>query len=529
MIKTKVIFESEARKKSVSGVSVVANVAAETMGQQGNYTIIQQPYGSPKVTKDGYYSIRRVILEDAQENQGAQLLIEGAKKTAEEAGDGTTTYCVITRELVQKGVNMIESGSSRTDIKRGIEAAVAKVTKAIDKMAVKVDRKSNMIEQVATISANNNSEIGKNIAGAIKKVKENGVVTVSESKSMDSYIDVVEGMKIDRGFLSPYFITNSEKMECVLTNPYILLYDEQISGIAPLINILEEATKAGRGVLIIAKDVNNEALATIIQNKVKANLPLACIHAPGYGGSMRDELEDVALITGGTVVSETVGTDLESCTLEMLGEADKVVINRHSTTFIGGRGDKELINARVKAVKLMLEEMSDPHAKEMVENRLANIDGGIAVYYVGGATESEVAEKKDLIEDAIAATRSALEMGVVPGGGSSLVHASKVLNKMKGKTKGEQSGIDIVREALYAPLKQIMKNAGLPSEVILDGVLNWEEGSGYDLNKREYCDMIERGILDTAKVEISALNNASSVASMILMGNCIITEIEERK
>ena len=530
MNNTEIIFNSKARKKLKQGVDIISDVAAETMGQQGNYTIIERKFRSPKATKDGYYSIKDIELKDSQMNQGAQLLKEAAKKTADEAGDGTTTCCVLSREIVTKGLNMIEAGSSSTDIKRGIDKAVKVVVKDIQKMAIKVDKDSDMIEQVATISANNNSEIGKQIASAMKKIKANGVVTVDGSNSMESYVEVVDGMKIDRGFISPYFITDTEKMECVLTNPYILMYDEQISGIEPLVPILEEVTKAGRGMLIIAKDVNNQALATLIQNKVKAGLPLACIHAPGHGNSMKDELEDVALITGGTVISDTVGIKLESCNIEMLGMADKVIIARHSTTFVGGKGNKELIDARVKAVKNMIKGITEPYAKEMIEKRLANIDGGIAVFYVGGATETEVDEKKDLIEDAIAATRSAIEMGVVPGGGSSLVLASKSLSRTKGKTKGETIGIEIVRDALSAPLKQIMKNAGKVGDVILDGVVNSDiSNAGYDLNKDEFCDMIERGILDTAKVEISALNNASSVANIILMGNCIITEIEERK
>lgn len=530
MNKTEIIFDKEARLKTSEGLKIVAEVAGRTMGQQGNYTIIQTQFGAPKATKDGYYSIKAIELADPQMNQGAQLLKVGAKKTADDAGDGTTTCCVLAREIVDKGLNLIESGSSSTDIKRGIEKAVKAVVKSIEKMSIKVDRGSDMIEQVATISANNNSEIGKQIAGAMKKIKASGVVTVDDSNSMESYIDVVEGMKVDRGFISPYFITNTEKMECVLTNPYVLMYDEQISGIEPLVPILEEVTKQGRGMLIVAKDVNNQALATLIQNKIKAGLPFCCIHAPGYGASMRDELEDVALITGGTVISDTVGTNLETCTIEMLGQADKVIIKRHSTTFIGGKGDKKLIDSRVKAINNMIKGITEPYAKEIVEKRLANIDGGVAVFYVGGATETEVDEKKDLIEDAIAATRSAIEMGVVPGGGSSLVLASKCLAKVKGKTKGETDGIAIVREALSAPLKQIMKNAGKVGDVILDGVLNSDiSNAGYDLVKEEYCDMIERGILDTAKVEISALNNAASVANVVLMGNCVITDIPNKE
>jgi chaperonin GroEL len=525
MQKKQLKFDKDARKELLEGVRIISKVASETMGQQGNFTIIEQPFGSPKVTKDGYYSIKDIELDDPYQNQGAQMLKEGAQKSAEDAGDGTTTCSVLTYAIAEKGVNLIEAGSSQTDLKRGINKAVAVVCEELKNMAIKVDKDSNMIEEVATISANNNSEIGKQIADAMKQISINGVITVDESKSLESRIEVVEGMKIDRGYISPYFINNPDKMECVLTNPYILMHDDEISGIKPILKTLEDATKEGRAVLIIAKDVNNEALATCIQNKIKANLPIACIHAPGYGESMRDELEDVALITGGTVVSETTGHNLETCTLEMLGEADKVIITRNSTIFQGGRGEKSLIDSRVNAIRKQIKSIAEPYAREMVEKRLANIDGGVAVFYVGGATETEVSEKKDLIEDAIAATKSALEMGVVPGGGSSLIHASKVLSeKVCGENEGEAQGINIIREALSAPLKQIMSNAGLSEEVILNKVEESKlKNAGYNLVTNKVCNMIKEGILDTAKVEVLALTNAASVANMILMGNTVIT------
>ncbi|MHA2009955.1 MAG: Hsp60 family chaperonin [Promethearchaeota archaeon] len=528
MQKKDIKFGKEARKLIVDGINIVCKVASETMGEQGNYTIIEQLYGSPKVTKDGYYSIKDIEFEDPFMNQGALLIKEAAKKSAEEAGDGTTTCCVLAREIINRAINVVEAGSSQTYVKKGIEIAVKIICEELNNMSIKVDKDSEMIEQVATISANNNSEIGKQIADAMKEITSNGVITVDESKSLDSRVEVVEGMKIDRGYISPFFINNSDKLECVLENPYILLHDEQISGIKPILKILEDATKEGRGVLIIAKDVNNEALATLIQNKVKGNLPLACIHAPGYGASMIDELEDVALITGGTVISETTGHNLETSSLEMLGEADKVIITRNSTTFIGGKGDKELIESRVSAIRNQIKSITEPYVKEMLNKRLANIDGGIAVFYVGGATETEVDEKKDLIEDAIAATKSAIEMGVVPGGGSSLVHASKSLLNIDYKeyNKDVAIGIEIIRESLFAPLKQIMLNAGEPSDMILEKVKESEFNyAGYNLKSGMISNMVVEGILDTAKVEISALTNASSVASMVLMGSSIITNI----
>lgn len=531
MQKKEFIFDKDARKKLLEGVQIVSKVASETMGQQGNFTIIEQMFGSPKITKDGYYSIKDIELEDPNQNQGAQMLKEGARKSAEDAGDGTTTCCVLTYAILEKAVNLVEAGSSQTDLKRGIEKAVALVCEELKNMAVKIDKDSDMIEEVATISANNNQEIGKQIAEAMKKISVNGVITVDESKSLESRVEVVEGMKVDRGYISPYFINNADKMECVLTNPYILMHDDEISGIKPILNILEQISAEGRSALIIAKDVNNEALATCIQNKLKANFPIACIHAPGYGDSMRDELEDVALITGGTVISETTGHNLETCDLEMLGEADKVIITRNSTVFQGGRGDKGLIDSRVKAIRSQIKSISEPYAREMVEKRLANIDGGVAVFYVGGATETEVSEKKDLIEDAIAATKSALEMGVVPGGGSSLIHASKVLNNHIGSS-GEAQGFNLIREALHAPLKQIMKNAGLPEEVILNKVQESKlKNAGYNLRTNKVCNMIKEGVLDTAKVEVLALTNAASVANMILMGNTVITNkpVEEER
>jgi chaperonin GroEL len=523
-------FKSEARKKLLEGVTKLTNVAAETMGQQGKYAVIEDNNFPPKVTKDGYYSIKNIELPNPQENQGGRLVKEGAKKSAEEAGDGTTTYCVLLRDIVTNAIKVTEAGASQTYIKKGIEKAVALVNAEIQRMAIPIDRKSDMLKQVATISANNNELIGSEIAKAMRKLKENGVIKVDESNSLDSYIDIVDGMKIDRGYISPYFITDSEKMECVLSNPYVLVHDDIISGIKPLVPILEAVSAEGRSVLIIAKDVNNEALATLIQNKVKGGFPVACVHAPGYGISMTDEIEDVAMVTGATVVSETTGHSLEDISLEMLGECEKVIINRNSTVFVGAKGDKDLIKARVKAVKKRVEDVTDFHVREMFEKRIANIDGGIAVFYVGGATESEVSEKKDLIEDAIAATKSAVEMGVVPGGGSSLVLASKVLDGVQGDNADETIGIRIVRESLSSPLKQIMSNAGLNGDVILDKVLNSKiKNAGYNLRTNEICDMIKEGVLDTAKVEISALTNSSSQANLILMSSALITEIKESK
>ena len=524
------LFSSEARKKILEGVLDVTNTAAQTMGQQGNYAVIEEQYFAPKVTKDGYYSIKQIEFADKQKNQGARLVIEGAKKSAEDAGDGTTTYCVLMRDMVSNAIKVTEAGASQTYVKKGIELAVKLVNKEIEKMSIPIKKGSDMLEQVATISANNNPEIGKEIAKAMAMLKSNGVITVGESSSLESHMEIVEGMKIDRGFISPYFINNPDKMECVLKNPYILIHDEAISGFKDLIGILEGVAQAGRSVLIIAKDVNNEALATLIQNKVKGNMPVACIHAPGYGATMIDELEDVAMVTGGTVISETTGVLLEDASLDMLGECDKVVITRNSTVFVGAKGDKDLIEARVKGVKKRLEDVKDIHVKEMFEKRIANIDGGVAVFHVGGATESEVSEKKDLIEDAIAATKSAVEMGVVPGGGSSLVLASKVLDGLTSPNADETIGINIVKEALYSPLKQIMTNAGLNGDVILNNVMISKlKNAGHDLKTGKVCDMIKAGILDTAKVEITALTNASSQANLILMSGVLVTNQEERK
>ena len=526
--KKEIKFDGVARAHLAEGVKKVSQVAGATMGRMGKFTIIGLQFGSPKVTKDGYYSIRNIKLEDKFENEGCELAKEGARKIAEEAGDGTTTYTVLLNAIIQKGLSAMASDRNPREIKKGIDKAVKIICNNLKTMAVKIDKDSDMIERVATISANNDPEIGGHIADAMKKLKNNGMITVDESNTGESYIDIVEGMKIDRGYISPYFITNPDKMECILENPYILMHDDQISGIKPILNILEEVTKEGRALLIVAKDVNNEALATIIQNKVKGGLQLACIHAPGMGASMADELEDVALITGGTVVSETVGTNLESCSIDMLGQADKVIIKRHNTVFVGGKGHKDLIETRIKAVEKMIEGITEPYAKEVVEKRLANIDGGVAVYHVGGATPSEVGEKKDLIEDAIAATKSAVEMGVVPGGGSSLALSISCLDKSMEEWNDEAIGVSIVRDALKAPLKQIMENAGLTGDTILDKVLESNvSNAGYDLSKGEICDMMKEGILDTAKVEICALTNAASVANMILMGATVLVDKEE--
>jgi len=524
------LFKSEARKKLLEGVLDVTNVAAETMGQQGNYAVIEENYFAPKVTKDGYYSIKQIDFKDKQKNQGARLVIEGAKKSAEDAGDGTTTYCVLMRDIVVNAIRVTEAGASSTYVKKGIEKAVELVNAEIKRMAKPIKKDSKELEEVATISANNNRLIGREIALAMSKLKDNGVIKADDSNSLESYVEVVDGMKIDRGYISPYFITDPEKMECVLDNPYILVHDDVISGIKTLVPILEEISKVGRSILIIAKDVNNEALATLINNKVKGGFPVACVHAPGHGVSMTDEIEDIAMVTGATVISETTGHLLEDSTLEMLGECDKVIINRNSTVFVGSKGDKELIDARVKAVKKRLKDVTDFHVREMFEKRIANIDGGIAIFYVGGATESEVSEKKDLIEDAIAATKSAIEMGVVPGGGSSLVLASKVLDGVEGDNADETIGIKIIKNSLSAPLKQIMTNAGLNGDVILNDVMSSKiKNAGYNLKTNKVCDMITDGVLDTAKVEIMALTNASSQANLILMSSALITNEEERK
>lgn len=529
MNEKELVFKEDARSKMAKGVETLAQVAGATMGREGKFTIISQIYGAPKVTKDGYYSIRQMNLVDKFEDQGCELAKEGARKTADEAGDGTTTYAVLLDAIIKGGLGAIAANKSPREIKRGIDKAVKLVCENLTKMAIPVDKDNAMIEKVATISANNNPIIGKNIADAMKKLKSNGIITVGESKTGEDHIDIVEGMKIDRGYISPYFINNADKMECVLEDAYILFHDEAISGIKPILKILEQVTEEGKPLLIVAKDVNNEALATIVQNKVKAGLPLACVHAPGDGASMADEIEDVAIITGGTVISDRVGLNLETCTLEMLGKADKIIIKRTSTSFVGGQGHKDLIDSRINAIKKILEGITENYAKEIVEKRLANIDGGVAVYNVGGSTETETGEKKDLIEDAIAATRSAVEMGIVPGGGSSLALSVKVLDEEVKEYSDEAVGVSVVADALRAPLIQIMDNAGLSGEAILDKVLESKlKNAGYDLTSGEICNMIKQGILDTAKVETSALTNAASVASMILMGDTVMVDKPEK-
>lgn len=525
----KVIFKEEASKKLQEGVNKIANIAAETMGQQGNLAILHQHVAAPpKVTKDGYYSIRHVQLEDEDENNAAQLVIEAARKSADEAGDGTTTCCVLTRELVNEGFKNIAAGARRKDITKGIDIAVDIVSTELMKMSQPVKRGTKMVEQVATVSANNNSEIGKQIAHVMSKIKDGGAIDVVSSNSLNSYTEVVEGMKIDRGFISPYFINNNKKYQCELNNPFILLHNETISSLSSILPIIEKSLQAGRGLVIISKDVNNEALASLIQNKMESGFPLAAVYAPGFGEGMMDELEDIAMVTGGTVISDQAGYSLEEAELEMLGEVDRVVITRNETTFIGGKGNKKTIKDRISFVRSELKDVTQKSHRDNLERRIANIDGGVAVMYVGGSTEAEVQEKKDLIEDAIAASKAALDSGVVPGGGSSLLLASKKLDNIPIDSD-IALGINIVRKALYAPIKQIMKNAGEPEDMIVQKVLESKrKNAGFNLNTGTICDMVRAGILDTAKVEISALQNAASVSKLILRGTVSVTPTEEK-
>lgn len=512
--------------KLKEGIEKVAEVAAATMGKEGNFTIIEENIGyPPKATKDGFYSIKSLRFKDPVVNQSAQLLISAAKKTAEEAGDGTTTCCVLTERLVSEGLKQIHAGRSRVDITRQIDKAVDMVCENIKEFATPLKGKS-MIEQVATVSANNREDIGSLVAEAYNNIKDTGKVTTTKTKALKSYCETTEGMTVERGYISPYFINNDKRYECKFQNPYILLYDEAITKIDSILHILEAVILAERPLVIVAKDVANEALATLVQNKMQQGFPVAAIYAPGFGSqSTIDHLEDIAMVTGGTVVSEFTGYKLDGVSLEMLGEADSIVITRNETTIVGGKGDKKQVEDRLTFIRSEIADITDSLTKEALERRIANIDGGVSIIYVGGSTDAEVGEKEDLIEDAIAACKAAKELGVVAGGGSSLLMARKTIYNQENLGLGG----DIVYNALSAPMEQIMTNAGLTGKSIVEKVSESKlKNAGYDLIQGDICDMIKSGILDVAKVEISALQNAASVAKIILRGVITITKIREQ-
>ncbi len=520
-------FDIEARDGLKRGVDALADAVKVTLGPKGRNVIIGKSFGAPQVTKDGVSVAKEIELEDALENMGAQMVKEVASKTNDLAGDGTTTATVLAQAIVKEGLKNVAAGANPMDLKRGIDKAVEAITNNLEKQAKKVGNSSEMIKQVASISANNDDTIGELIAQAFSKVGKEGVITVEEAKGMDTYVDVVEGMQFDRGYLSPYFVTDTDKMIADLENPYILLFDKKISNLQEILPILEPVAQSGRPLLIIAEDVDGQALATLVVNKLRGGLKIAAVKAPGFGDRRKAMLEDIAILTGGTVISEERGFTLENADLSMLGTAETVTIDKDNTTIVNGSGEAEGIKARVNQIKAQIETTTSDYDKEKLQERLAKLAGGVAVLYVGAASEVEMKEKKDRVDDALHATRAAVEEGIVAGGGVALVRAKSVLEKLTTENLDETTGIQIVARAIEAPLRTIVENAGGEGSVVTNKVLEGKKDFGYDAKSEVYVDMLKAGIIDPKKVTRVALENAASVAGMILTTECALVDIKE--
>ena len=520
-------FDIEARDALKRGVDALANAVKVTLGPKGRNVVIDKKFGSPTITKDGVTVAKEIELEDAVENMGAQMVKEVASKTADIAGDGTTTATVLAQEIVSTGLKNVAAGANPMDLKRGIDKAVKLVVNELQKQSIEVGDNLNKIEQVASISANNDNAIGALIAEAMAKVKKEGVITVEEAKGTDTTVEVVEGMQFDRGYLSPYFVTNAEKMEAELDNPFILIYDKKISNMKDVLPILEQTTQSGRPILIIAEDVDGEALATLVVNKIRGSLKIAAVKAPGFGDRRKAMLEDIAILTGGTVISEERGFKLENTTIEMLGQTDKIVIDKDNTTVVNGKGEKDAIKLRVNQIKAQMESTTSDYDNEKLQERLAKLAGGVAVLYVGAASEVEMKEKKDRVDDALHATRAAVEEGIVPGGGVALVRAAKALNSIKVENEDEKTGVQIITKAIEAPIRQIVANAGGEGAVIVSKIQEGKADFGYNAKTDTFEHMLEAGIIDPTKVTRVALENAASVAAMLLTTECVLADIPE--
>ncbi|MGY8931631.1 MAG: chaperonin GroEL [Flavobacteriales bacterium] len=522
-----ITFDTDARDALKRGVDALANAVKVTLGPKGRNVVIDKQFGGPSITKDGVTVAKEIELEDPIENMGAQMVKEVASKTNDLAGDGTTSATVLAQAIITNGLKNVAAGANPMDLKRGIDKAVAAIIKDIHKQAQQVGDSYEKIEQIASISANNDNVIGALIAEAMKKVKTEGVITVEEAKGTETTVEVVEGMQFDRGYLSPYFITDAEKMEVELENPYILIFDQKISAMKDLLPILEQTAKSGKPLMIIAEDVDGEALSTLVVNKIRGALKVAAVKAPGFGDRRKAMLEDIAILTNGTVVSEERGFKLESTTLEMLGTTEKIVIDKDNTTIVNGAGTKESINARVNQIKTQIETTTSDYDREKLQERLAKLAGGVAVLYVGAATEVEMKEKKDRVDDALAATRAAIEEGIVPGGGVSIVRATHTLAKIQTENDDEQTGINIIMRAVEEPLRQIVENAGLEGSVIVAKVKDGKGDFGFNAKTETYESLYKAGVIDPAKVVRVALENASSVAGMLLTTECVISNIKE--
>ncbi|OSY87356.1 molecular chaperone GroEL [Tenacibaculum holothuriorum] len=520
-------FDVEAREGLKRGVDALANAVKVTLGPKGRNVIISKSFGAPHVTKDGVSVAKEVELDDELENMGAQMVKEVASKTNDLAGDGTTTATVLAQAIVKEGLKNVAAGANPMDLKRGIDKAVAAITEDLAKQSKEVGDSSEKIKQVASISANNDGVIGDLIATAFGKVGKEGVITVEEAKGTDTYVDVVEGMQFDRGYLSPYFVTNADKMIAELENPYILLFDKKISNLQEILPILEPVAQSGRPLLIIAEDVDGQALATLVVNKLRGGLKIAAVKAPGFGDRRKAMLEDISILTGGTVISEERGFSLENATLDLLGTAETVTIDKDNTTIVNGSGDETQIKARVNQIKAQIETTTSDYDREKLQERLAKLAGGVAVLYVGAASEVEMKEKKDRVDDALHATRAAVEEGIVAGGGVALVRAKKVLETITTDNLDETTGIQIVNRAIEAPLRTIVENAGGEGSVVINKVLEGDKDFGYDAKSEAYVDMLEAGIIDPKKVTRVALENAASVSGMILTTECALVDIKE--
>ena len=520
-------FNIEAREELKKGVDALANAVKVTLGPKGRNVIIEKKFGAPHITKDGVSVAKEVELEEAFQNMGAQLVKEVASKTGDDAGDGTTTATVLAQAIVNVGLKNVTAGANPMDLKRGIDKAVACVVENIKSQAQEVNDDMAKIESVARISANNDSEIGKLIAEAMEKVKREGVITVEEAKGTDTTVEIVEGMQFDRGYISPYFVTNTEKMECEMENPYILIFDKKISSLKEMLPVLEATAQSGRPLLIIAEDVDSEALATLVVNRLRGSLKICAVKAPGFGERRKEMLEDIAVLTGGVVISEEKGLKLESTTIDMLGRAEKVTVDKENTTIVNGMGDKAAITARVAQIKAQIEKTTSDYDREKLQERLAKLAGGVAVLYIGAASEVEMKEKTDRVDDALSATRAAIAEGIVPGGGVAYIRAISSLNDLKGDNEDETTGIEIIKRAIEEPLRQIVANAGVEGAVVVQKVKDGKGDFGYNARTGEYENFFAAGVIDPAKVTRVALENAASIAGMFLTTECVIADKKE--
>ena len=522
-----IVFNNDAREQLRKGVDELANAVKVTLGPKGRNVVIDKKFGAPQVTKDGVTVAKEIELEDGIQNMGAQMVKEVASKTNDQAGDGTTTATVLAQAIVNTGLKNVTAGANPMDLKRGIDKAVAEIVKSIKEQSQEVGGDIQKIRQVATISANNDTHIGDIIAEAMEKVTKDGVITIEDAKGIDTTVKVVEGMQFDRGYISPYFVTDTEKMECNYDNPFILIYDKKISTMKDLLPVLEKVVNTGRPLLIIAEDVESEALATLVVNRLRGSLKIAAVKAPGFGDRRKEMLEDIAILTGGTVISEEKGYKLEDADLSMLGQSEKISIDKDNTTIVSGKGDSEMIKARVGQIKAQIEKTTSDYDREKLQERLAKLAGGVAVIYVGAASEVEMKEKKDRFDDALHATRAAVEEGIIPGGGTAFIRAAQKLDAVKPENEDEKLGIEIIRRAVEEPLRMIVENAGLEGSVVVNEVKNGKGDYGYNARTEKYENLFTSGVIDPAKVARVALENAASIAGMLLTTECVLCDIKE--